>query len=309
MLVECGWRGAVGACLVPPQSNITANSLECGGLLARMGVRQATRQSRESTQMALSPDYRAYPGATRSVDSAALLDAGLRAYMLRVYNWMTSGLALTGIVAYAIVSVPSVYELFYPAVMTPRGIRHVPGVLAYVAMFAPLAFVLVLSFGINRLSKTAVQALFWAFCVAMGASITNIFKIYTGQSVTQVFFVTAGTFAAMSIYGYTTRADLTKLGGFLIMGLIGIIIAGLVNMFVGSSAMAFAITVIGVIIFVGLTAYDTQRIKGDFVQYAHAYGPDEAAKRSVFDSLSLLLNFINLFMLLLQLIGVRTNNN
>jgi len=259
--------------------------------------------------MALSPDYRAYPGATRSVDSAALLDAGLRAYMLRVYNWMTSGLALTGIVAYAIVSVPSVYELFYPAVMTPRGIRHVPGVLAYVAMFAPLAFVLVLSFGINRLSKTAVQALFWAFCVAMGASITNIFKIYTGQSVTQVFFVTAGTFAAMSIYGYTTRADLTKLGGFLIMGLIGIIIAGLVNMFVGSSAMAFAITVIGVIIFVGLTAYDTQRIKGDFVQYAHAYGPDEAAKRSVFDSLSLLLNFINLFMLLLQLIGVRTNNN
>ena len=193
--------------------------------------------------------------------------------------------------------------------MTPRGLRHAPGALAYIAMFAPLAFMLVLSFGVNRLSKTAVQALFWAFCIAMGASITNIFKIYTGQSVTQVFFITAGTFAAMSLYGYTTRTDLTKFGSFLIMGLIGIIIAGLVNMFVGSSALAFAISVIGVFIFVGLTAYDTQRIKADFVQYAHAYGPDEAAKRSVFDSLSLLLNFINLFMLLLQLIGVRTNND
>lgn len=259
--------------------------------------------------MAFSPDTRAYPGASRAADTAAVLDAGLRAYMLRVYNWMASGLVLTGIVAYGIVSVPAVYELFYPAVMTPRGVRHVPGVLAYVAMFAPLAFMLVLSFGVNRLSKTAVQALFWAFCVAMGASITNIFKVYTGQSVTQVFFVTAGTFAAMSLYGYTTRSDLTKLGGFLIMGLIGIIIAGLVNMFVGSSALHFAITVIGVFIFVGLTAYDTQRIKADYVQYAYAYGPDEAGKRSVMDSLSLLLNFINLFMLLLQLIGVRSNSD
>lgn len=259
--------------------------------------------------MALSPDYRAYPGVGRAADSAAVLDAGLRAYMLRVYNWMTSGLLVTGIVAYGIVSVPSIYELFYPAVMTPRGLRHAPGVLAYVAMFAPLAFMLVLSFGVNRLSKTAVQALFWAFCIAMGASITNIFKIYTGQSVTQVFFITAGTFAAMSLYGYTTRTDLTKMGAFLIMGLIGILIAGLVNMFVGSSALAFAISVIGVFIFVGLTAYDTQRIKGDYMEYAYAHGSDEAGKRSVMDSLSLLLNFINLFMLLLQLIGVRTNND
>ena len=112
--------------------------------------------------MALSPDFRAYPGVGRAADSAAALDAGLRAYMLRVYNWMTSGLLVTGIVAYGIVSVPSIYEIFYPAVMTPRGLRHAPGVLAYVAMFAPLAFMLVLSFGVNRLSKTAVQALFWA---------------------------------------------------------------------------------------------------------------------------------------------------
>jgi len=259
--------------------------------------------------MALSPDFRSYPGVGRAADTAAVLDAGLRAYMLRVYNWMTSGLVLTGIVAYGISNVPALYELFYPLQMTPVGPRNMPGVLAYVAMFAPLAFILVLSFGVNKLSKTAVQALFWAFCVAMGASITNIFKIYTGQSITQVFFVTAGTFAAMSIYGYTTRTDLTKFGAFLIMGLIGIIIAGLVNIFVGSSALSFAISVIGVFIFVGLTAYDTQRIKADYVQYAYAYGPDEAGKRSVFDSLTLLLNFINLFMLLLQLIGVRSSSD
>jgi uncharacterized protein len=291
----------------PP--NITGISLERAGQRPKMHHDQASRLIREATHMALRPDNRVYPGAFRTADSAAVLDAGLRAHMLRIYNWMTSGLVLTGIVAYGIVSVPAIYELFYPAVMTPRGVRHVPGALAYVAMFAPLAFVLVLSFGVNKLSKTAVQALFWAFCVAMGASITNIFKIYTGQSITQVFFVTAGTFAAMSLYGYTTRADLTKLGGFLIMGLIGIIIAALVNIFVGSSALAFAITVIGVFIFVGLTAYDTQRIKADYIQFAHAYGPDEAAKRSVFASLSLLLNFINLFMLLLQLIGVRSSSD
>jgi FtsH-binding integral membrane protein len=228
--------------------------------------------------------------------------------MLRVYNWMTSGLLVTGIVAYGIASVPSIYELFYPMTETARGLRHVPGPLAYISMFAPLAFVLVLSFGVNKLSATTVQALFWAFCAAMGASITNIFQIYTGQSVTQVFFVTAGTFAAMSIYGYTTRSDLTKLGGFLMMGLFGIIIASLVNMFVGSGALQFAISVIGVLVFVGLTAYDTQRIKSDYVQFAYAAGPQEAAKRAVFDSLQLLLNFINLFLLLLQLVGVRNNN-
>lgn len=260
--------------------------------------------------MALSPDYRAYPGVGRAADSAAVLDVGLRAYMLRVYNWMASGLVLTGLVAYGIASTPAISDLFFTTVRVPgRGVFTQPTVLGFVAMFAPLAFMLVLSFGVNRMSKTAVQALFWAFSVAMGASIANIFKIYTGQSVTQVFFVTAGTFAAMSLYGYTTRADLTKLGGFLIMGLFGIIIAGLVNMFVGSGALAFAISVIGVFIFVGLTAYDTQRIKADYLQFAYAYGPDEAAKRSVFDSLSLMLNFINLFMLLLQLIGVRSNSD
>jgi hypothetical protein len=258
--------------------------------------------------MAYSPDFRTYSGATRAAETAAVLDAGLRAYMLRVYNWMASGLVLTGVVAYGIASTDLI-NLFYPLVATPRGMMHVPGGLAYLAMFAPLAFVLVLSIGVNRLSTTTVQALYWAFCVAMGASLTNIFLIYTGESVVRVFFITAATFAAMSLYGYTTRADLTKMGSFLMMGLFGIVIASLVNMFLGSAGMQFVISVLGVLIFVGLTAYDTQRIKSDYVAYAYAEGPDMAARRSVYDSLQLLLNFINLFMFLLQLVGVRNNNN
>lgn len=258
--------------------------------------------------MALSPDSRTYTGATRAAESAAVLDAGLRAYMLRVYNWMTSGLVLTGLVAYGIANT-SVLQLFWHQVETPRGYMLAPTGLAYVAMFAPLAFVMVLSFGVNKLSTTAAQALYWAFCVAMGASLANIFLIYTGQSITRVFFITAGTFAATSLYGYTTRADMTKFGSFLMMGLFGIIIASLVNMFLGSAGLQFAISIIGVLVFTGLTAYDTQRIKADYVQYAYSYGPDMAAKRSVYDSLQLLLNFINLFMLLLQLLGNRNNNS
>ncbi len=258
--------------------------------------------------MAYSPQYRSYTGATRAAETAAVLDAGLRAYMLRVYNWMASGLVLTGIVAYAIASTDLI-NVFYPLMATPRGMMRVPGGLAYISMFAPLAFVLVLQFGVNRLSTTAAQGLYWAFCVAMGASLTNIFLIYTGESVVRVFFITAATFGAMSLYGYTTRSDLTKMGSFLMMGLFGIIIASLVNMFVGSGALQFAISVIGVLVFVGLTAYDTQRIKADYVEFAHADGPEMAAKRSVYDSLQLLLNFINLFMLLLQLVGNRNSNN
>jgi len=256
--------------------------------------------------MAFSPDYRAYP--TQSATTAAVLDTGLRAYMLRVYNWMASGLLLTGIVAYAIANT-SAMDAFYPVVRTATGrLVHQPTALAYIAMLSPLAFVLVLSFGVNRLSTRTVQVLFWAFCTAMGASLTNIFIVYTGESITRVFFITAATFAATSIYGYTTKTDLTRMGSFLMMGLFGIIIASLVNMFVGSSALQFAISVIGVIVFVGLTAYDTQRIKGDYVQYAYAEGTELAARRSVFDALGLYLNFINLFMMLLQLLGVRNND-
>jgi FtsH-binding integral membrane protein len=259
--------------------------------------------------MAFSPDYRTYSRASAAT-TAAVLDAGLRAYMLRVYNWMTSGLVLTGIVAYAIFSVPSLHELFYRSGVTANGfvVRDQPTALAMIAVFAPLAFILVLSMGVNRLSRSAAQTLYWLFCAAMGASLTSIFVIYTHESIVRVFFITAATFAAMSIYGYTTKADLSRFGSFLIMGLIGIIIAGLVNIFLASSALQFAISVIGVIVFTGLTAYDTQRIKSTYVQFAYAEGPDGAAKRSVYDALNLYLNFINLFMLLLQLLGNRNNN-
>jgi len=256
--------------------------------------------------MAFIPDSRTYaPSATADT---AVLDAGLRAYMLRVYNWMSSGLLLTGIVAYAIANT-SLIELFYHQVATPRGIAIQPTILGYAAIFAPLVFTMVLSFGVNRLSRSATQALFWAFAAAMGASIANIFLIYSGASIARVFFVTSATFGAMSLYGYTTRADLSKMGSFLMMGLMGVIVASLVNMFIGSTMLQFAISVIGVLVFVGLTAYDTQRIKGDYMQFAYAEGTDGAAKRSVFDALSLYLNFINLFMLLLQLFGNRNSNN
>ena len=259
--------------------------------------------------MAFSPDYRTYPQASAAT-TAAVLDAGLRAYMLRVYNWMTSGLVLTGIIAYGIFNIPSVHELFYRSGVTASGmvVRDQPTALAMISVFAPLAFVLVLSMGVNRLSRSAAQALYWAFCAAMGASLTSIFVIYTSESIVRVFFITAATFAATSIYGYTTKADLTRMGSFMMMGLFGIIIASLVNMFMASSALQFAISIIGVVVFTGLTAYDTQRIKGTYVQYAYAEGPDGAAKRSVYDALSLYLNFINLFMLLLQLLGNRNNS-
>jgi FtsH-binding integral membrane protein len=257
--------------------------------------------------MALSPDFRGYAGA-RTAQTDAVLDAGLRAYMLRVYNWMTSGLVLTGIVAYGIANT-SLIGAFYAPVQTARGLVIQPTGLAYLAIFAPLAFVLVLSFGVNKLATRTVQILYWAFCVAMGASLTTIFLQYTGTSIVRVFFITAATFAAMSIYGYTTKSDLTKMGSFLMMGLFGIIIAGVVNMFVGSAGLQFAISIIGVLVFVGLTAWDTQRIKSNFVQYSYAQGSDMAARRSVYDALGLLLNFINLFMLLLQLTGNRGSNN
>jgi uncharacterized protein len=256
--------------------------------------------------MAFSPDYRTYPPASAAT-TAAVLDAGLRAYMLRVYNWMSSGLLLTGIVAYTIANTDLI-NAFYPVVMTPVGPRHSASALAMISIFAPLAFVLVLSLGVNRLSRSTAQLLYWLFCAAMGASLTNIFLIYTSESIVRVFFITAATFAAMSIYGYTTKADLSRFGSFLFMGLIGIIIAGLVNIFLASSALQFAISIIGVLVFTGLTAYDTQRIKAAYIQYAYAEGTEGAAKRSVYDALSLYLNFINLFMLLLQLLGNRNNS-
>jgi FtsH-binding integral membrane protein len=248
------------------------------------------------------------PGYQAGYASAAAVDAGLRAYMLRVYNWMASGLALTGVVATWIGNSSAIDYFYHPVANAYGGTSLAPTGLAYLVMFAPLGFVMVLSFGINRLSTTAAQGLFWAFCAVMGASLANIFLVYTGASIANAFFITAGTFAAMSIYGYTTKTDLTRFGSFLMMALFGIIIAMLVNMFLHSAAMQFAISVIGVLVFTGLTAYDTQRIKADFVAYSNNYSVDMAAKRSVYDALSLYLNFINLFLMILRLTGNQRQN-
>ena len=260
--------------------------------------------------MAIGPDTRFTTGApgwgrTATADAAAV-DAGLRSYMLRVYNWMASGLLLTGIVAYVIASTPELMNLFWSVGRAPNGARIVsPTVLGWVAMLSPLAFVLVLSFGINRMSKGTAQVLFWLFAAAMGASLSNIFLRYTGQSVASTFFICSAMFAGISLYGYTTKADLTRMGSFMMMGLIGIIIAMVVNLFLQSPALMFAIAAIGVVVFVGLTAWDTQRIKSDYIQHAYAEGTEIAGKRSVMDALALYLNFINLFQLLLYFFGNR----
>lgn len=255
--------------------------------------------------MAFSPDTRWMTGAPARTADAAVVDAGLRSYMLRVYNWMASGLLLTGIVALFVANTPAVLELFYQRIVTPQGVFAGPTLLGWAAILSPLAFVMVLSFGVNRLSTRAAQGLYWAFAAVMGLSLANIFIIYTGASIARVFFITAGTFALTSAWGYTTKRDLTKMGSFLMMGLIGIILASLVNMFIGSTALQFAVSVIGVVVFVGLTAWDSQRIKNDYIDTIQYAGMDIAAKRSVFDALALYLNFINLFQLLLSFMGQR----
>jgi hypothetical protein len=172
----------------------------------------------------------------------------------------------------------------------------------WIVMLSPLGFVLALSFGINRMSPSMAQAVFWGFSAVMGLSLAHIFLSYTGTSIARVFFITSGTFAGMSLYGYTTKRDLTGLGSFMFMGLIGIIIASIVNMFLQSSAMHFVISVIGVLVFVGLTAYDTQKIKS---MYAESDGSETASKKAIMGALTLYLDFINLFMMLLRLFGDR----
>lgn len=234
----------------------------------------------------MSDSQRAY--YARTADQA-VIDQGLRAHMLRVYNYMASGILLSGIVAYVVANTSLAGIIF----TSP---------LAYVVMLAPLAFVLVLSFGINKLSYGAAQAVYWAFTAVMGASLASILLVYTGSSVARVFFITAAMFGGISLYGYTTKADLSRFGSFLLMGLIGIVIAGLVNLFLASTALQFAISVIGVLVFTGLTAYDTQRIKE---QYVEGLDHGTAGKTALMGALSLYLNFINLFMMLIQLLGNR----
>ncbi len=229
-----------------------------------------------------------------------VIDEGLRAYMLKVYNYMGSALLVTGIVAlltfkYAVLSLS-------PLQFTPLGDSLYSSGLAWVVMLAPLGVVIYMSFGIRKMSAAKAQTVFWIFAALMGLSLSSIFVIYTETSITRVFFITAGTFGAMSIYGYTTKRDLTKLGSFLMMGLFGIIIASLVNIFMKSSMMYFVISIIGVLVFVGLTAYDTQKIKN---MYLVSDSGELMGKKAVMGALTLYLDFINLFIMLLRLFGQR----
>jgi uncharacterized protein len=232
-----------------------------------------------------------------------VIDEGLRAYMLKVYNYMASGILITGFISLILFKFAVVME----ADGSISGLTNLGNVLynsalMWVVMLAPLGVVFYMSFGIKKMSAAKAQTTFWIFAALMGASLSSIFLIYTGASITRVFFITAGTFGAMSIYGYTTKRDLTKLGSFLMMGLFGIIIASIVNMFMKSTMMYYIISIIGVLIFVGLTAYDTQKIKN---MYLVSDSGEILGKKAVMGALTLYLDFINLFIMLLRLFGQR----
>ena len=225
-----------------------------------------------------------------AIPDRVLFDEGLRQHMLRVYNYMGLGLVMTGLVAFIVGTTPALYV---PIFSTP---------LKWVVMFAPLAFVLFFSFRMESMSASGAQTLFWAFCAVMGLSLASIFLVFTGTSIARTFFIAAAMFGATSLYGYTTKRDLSQFGSFLIMGLIGVVIASLVNLFLASSALQFAISVIGIVVFVGLTAWDTQSIKE---QYAENFDAESKQKLAVFGAFSLYLNFINIFQLLLTFTGQR----
>lgn len=218
------------------------------------------------------------------------IDQGLRAFLLGVYNYMALGLALTGAVAYFVSTQPALMNAIYT---TP---------LRWVVMFAPLGIVLYFSFRLHAMAASTAQTIFWIYSATMGLSLSWIFMAFTGISITKVFFITSGTFAAMSLYGYTTQRDLSGFGSFFMMGLIGLIIGGLVNMFLRSPGFDFVLSSVGVLLFVGLTAYDTQIIKSE---YAHGDDSEVAAKKSIMGALRLYLDFLNLFLYMLRFMGDR----
>lgn len=221
-------------------------------------------------------------------------DAGLRSYMLKVYNYMASGILLTGVVA----------------MLFARGGAESPaatiimsgGALSWIIMLAPLAFILVMSFGLNRLSTAALQACFWGFATVMGLSMSTIFLQYTGTSIAQTFFATSAAFVSLSLWGYTTKKDLSGFGTFLIMGVVGLLVAMVINIFLQSAAMNFVISAVGVLIFAGLTAYDTQKIKS---MYSYVAGTDMMGKTVIMGALNLYLDFVNMFLFLLNFMGSR----
>lgn len=238
----------------------------------------------------MEPIQQRYGLGTARTRSAALFDEGLRQHMLRVYNYMGAGLVLTGLVALFVGSTPALYV---PIFSTP---------LKWLVMLAPLAFVFFFSFRIQTMSAGTAQMTLWAFCAVMGLSLASVFLVFTGTSIARTFFIAATMFGATSLYGYVTKRDLAKFGSFLMMGLIGVIIASIVNIFLGSSALQFAISVIGIVVFVGLTAWDTQNIKE---QYTENFDQESQQKLAVFGALSLYLNFVNIFQLLLNFTGER----
>ncbi len=229
----------------------------------------------------------------------AAIDEGLRAHMNKVYGLMSVAMVITGGVAWAVGSSPELLGIFRDPVTLS------PNILGWVVMFAPLVMVFAFGAMIGRMSVAAAQLFFYAFAAVMGLSLAWIFQVFTGVSIAQTFFVTAASFAGLSLWGYTTKRDLSGMGTFLMMGLIGLIIASIVNIFLASSALMFAISAIGVLIFAGLTAYDTQNIKNTYLQHAQAGDQEWLGKSAIMGALNLYMDFINLFMFLLQFMGNR----
>lgn len=237
--------------------------------------------------------------ATQAGVRTAQIDEGLRAHMNKVYGTMSVGLLVTAGVAWAIGSSDALLSIFRDPVTLS------PNILGWIAMFLPLIMVFAFGAAINRLSAAGAQLFFYAFAAAMGLSMSWIFKAFTDLSIAQTFLVTSISFAGLSLWGYTTKKDISGWGSFLIMGVIGILVASIVNIFLGSPAIMFAISVLGVLIFAALTAYDTQRIKTDYLQHAQAMDSEWLGKSAIMGALSLYLDFINLFMFLLQFLGNR----
>jgi FtsH-binding integral membrane protein len=237
----------------------------------------------------------------------AQIDEGLRAHMNKVYGLMAVAMVITGLVAYVVGSDFARAVAGEPTAIIPAGVLQAmfTSPIKWVIMFAPLAVIFAFGAGINRMSEGAAQGVFWLFSALMGLSISWIFAVFTGMSIAQVFFITAIAFAGLSLWGYTTKKDISGWGSFLIMGVIGLIVASLVNIWLASPGLSFAVSAIGVLIFAGLTAYDTQNIKNTYLQMRAAEGDAYLGKAAIMGALSLYLNFINMFMMLLQLFGQR----
>jgi FtsH-binding integral membrane protein len=233
--------------------------------------------------------FGASPSLGRTAGQATSYDMGLRRHMLSIYNYMASGVLLSGIVAMLFANSGLAAQMMYSPIK-------------WVVMLAPLGFVLAMNFGVNRMKTSTLQMLYWGFCVIMGLSLSTIFLVFTASSIATTFFATAAAFAGLSLFGYTTKKDLSGFGTFLIMGVVGILVAMVINMFVGSTVLQLVISILGVLIFAGLTAYDTQMLKN---QYAQLRGTDFVGKAVVLGALSLYLDFINMFQFLLSFLGQR----